>query len=208
MPRNFDLLILVVLYTVELGVGVLSIGNWRNFPGSYTISSLGVGFLTTSDDLIFPGSYTISSLGVGVLTTSDDLIFPGSYTISSLGVGVLTTSDDLNFPTVLLRSVTTCIAPFVREIVALDNATVGAMFTVNEVLFITDVIIVLVANVPVPLVTTGVNPTDRLSTVPLAVVIVLPLLEPVTVLVYVFHCREFEPAPGAGNIVAGMYVFI
>jgi hypothetical protein len=72
----------------------------------------------------------------------------------------------------------------------------------------TDVIIVLGANCPVPLVITGVSPTHRLSVVPLDKVIALTLLEPVTVLVYVFHCTEFEPAPGAGNLVAGIKVFI
>jgi hypothetical protein len=82
------------------------------------------------------------------------------------------------------------------------------MFTVNEVLFITDVITVLVANVPVPLLITGVSPTHLVSVVPIDNVIVVLLLDPVTVIEYVFHCTEPEAAPGAGNIVAGILIFI
>jgi hypothetical protein len=73
---------------------------------------------------------------------------------------------------------------------------------------ITDVIVVLGANCPVPLDTLGVVPTHRVSVAPLDNVIVVPLLDAVAVAEYVLHCIEPDPAPGAGKIIAGMIIFI
>ena len=71
----------------------------------------------------------------------------------------------------------------------------------------TDVIIVLFANCPVPLLTTGVAPIQPRLVVPLANVIVEAELEAVVVLLYKFHCIDPEPAPGAGNTVAAILIF-
>ena len=89
-------------------------------------------------------------------------------------------------------------------IFALLNATVGVRLTVNEVLFTTDVITVLLANCPVPLFTLGVAPTHRESVVVPVIVTVEALLDAVVVLLYRFHCTDPDAAPGAGNTVAGI----
>ena len=123
-----------------------------------------------------------------------------------LADGVLTVIAERNLPAVLLLSVTTCIDPIVIDILALDNATVGVKLTVNEVLFTTDVIMVLLANWPVPLLTMGVVPTQELLVVPV-IVTVEAELEAVVVLLYKFHCIDPEPAPGAGNTVAAIIIF-
>ena len=62
---------------------------------------------------------------------------------------------------------------------------------------------VLLANDPVPLVTLGVNPSNLLSVSLPDRVTVVPLLDAVAVVVYVFHCTE-PTVPGAGNTVAGI----